>query len=110
MRTTLTIDDDLAVLLKERARELGVPLKEAVNRTIRAGLGEAASARPPPRPRPFRIPSDLGRESISTSSASLRTNLRRKPSPRGPMILPDVNVVFTRTTLICAGQRRSADW
>ncbi|MCK6452191.1 MAG: hypothetical protein L6R19_15285 [Alphaproteobacteria bacterium] len=45
MRTTLTIDDDLAALLKQRARELGVPFKEAVNRTIRAGLGEAAKAR-----------------------------------------------------------------
>jgi hypothetical protein len=42
MRTTLTIDDDLAGLLKQRARELGIPFKEAVNRTIRAGLGEAA--------------------------------------------------------------------
>ena len=45
MRTTLTIDDDLAGLLKRRARELGVPFKEAVNRTIRAGLGEAAKTR-----------------------------------------------------------------
>lgn len=44
MRTTLTLDDDLAGLLKQRARELGVPFKEAVNRTIRAGLGEAAKA------------------------------------------------------------------
>jgi len=42
MRTTLTIDDDLAGLLKQRARELGIPFKEAVNRAIRAGLGEAA--------------------------------------------------------------------
>jgi hypothetical protein len=42
MRTTLTIDDDLAGLLKQRAREQGVPFKEVVNRTIRAGLGEAA--------------------------------------------------------------------
>ena len=42
MRTTLTIDDDLAGLLKQRARELGVPFKEAVNRTIRTGLGKAA--------------------------------------------------------------------
>lgn len=42
VRTTLTIDDDLAGLLKRRARELGVPFKEAVNRTIRAGLGEIA--------------------------------------------------------------------
>jgi hypothetical protein len=45
MRTTLTIDDDLAGLLKERAREMGVPFKEAVNRTIRAGLGETAKKR-----------------------------------------------------------------
>jgi IS30 family transposase len=45
MRTTLTLDDDLAGLLKERARELGIPFKDAVNRTIRAGLGEAAADR-----------------------------------------------------------------
>jgi hypothetical protein len=45
MRTTLTIDDDLAGLLKQRARELGLPFKEVVNRTIRAGLGESAKAR-----------------------------------------------------------------
>jgi hypothetical protein len=45
VRTTLTIDDDLAALLKQRARELGVPFKEAVNRTIRVGLGEAARPR-----------------------------------------------------------------
>lgn len=43
MRTTLTLDDDLAGLLKQRARELGVPFKEAVNRTIRAGLGDATA-------------------------------------------------------------------
>lgn len=45
MRTTLTIDDDLAGLLKRRARELGVPFKEAVNRAIRSGLGEVARPR-----------------------------------------------------------------
>jgi hypothetical protein len=44
MRTTLTIDDDLAGLLKRRAREQGIPFKEAVNRTIRAGLGETRKA------------------------------------------------------------------
>jgi len=57
MRTTLTLDDDLAGLLKERARALGIPFKEAVNRTIRAGLGEA-SARRPPAPRT--IPHSFG--------------------------------------------------
>jgi len=44
MRTTLTLDDDLASLLKRRARELGIPFEEAVNRTIRSSLGEAAVA------------------------------------------------------------------
>ena len=45
MRTTLTIDDDLAGLLKRRARDLGLPFKEVVNRTLRAGLGEEAKPR-----------------------------------------------------------------
>jgi hypothetical protein len=43
MRTTLTLDDDLAGLLKQRARELGIRFEEAVNRTIRAGIGEATA-------------------------------------------------------------------
>ena len=51
MRTTLTLDDDLAGLLKRRAREFGIPFKEAVNRTIRAGMGEAAATRPYPAPK-----------------------------------------------------------
>jgi hypothetical protein len=58
MRTTLTLDDDLAGLLKQRARELGIPFKEAVNRTIRAGLGEAGAARR--RPAPKTIPHSFG--------------------------------------------------
>ena len=44
MRTTLTIDDDLAGLLKQRARKAGIPFKEALNRTIRAGLGETGTS------------------------------------------------------------------
>jgi hypothetical protein len=51
MRTTLTIDDDLAGFLKRRAREQGIPFKEAVNRTIRAGLGERAAPRRGAAPR-----------------------------------------------------------
>jgi hypothetical protein len=46
MRTTLTIDDDLAGLLKRRARELGLPFKDVVNKTLRAGFGEQAKPRP----------------------------------------------------------------
>lgn len=51
MRTTLTLDDDVAGLLKERARRLGVPFKDVVNRVLREGLGNDVrrSRKPPPR-------------------------------------------------------------
>jgi|SRR5208283_529626 hypothetical protein len=57
MRTTLTLDDDLAGLLKQRARELRVPFKEAVNQTIRAGLSDASASS---RPAPETIPHSFG--------------------------------------------------
>jgi hypothetical protein len=57
MRTTLTIDDDLADLLKRRAREIGVPFKEVINRTLRAGLGDQAK---PQHPGPKTIPHAFG--------------------------------------------------
>jgi hypothetical protein len=42
MRIWLTIDDDLANVLKRRARELGLSFDDMVNRTLHAGLGEQA--------------------------------------------------------------------
>lgn len=41
MRTTLTIDDDLAGILKRKARELDKPFKELVNTALRKGLEES---------------------------------------------------------------------
>lgn len=38
MRTTLTLDDDVAVLLKKEARKSGEPFKQVVNRYLRLGL------------------------------------------------------------------------
>jgi hypothetical protein len=38
MRTTLTLDDDVASKLKEAARVTGKPFKEVVNESIRLGL------------------------------------------------------------------------
>ena len=50
MRTTLTVSDDLMGLLKERARRQGVPFKEVVNQTLRAGLGaESRVVKDPPK-------------------------------------------------------------
>jgi hypothetical protein len=43
MRTTLTLDDDLAAKLKEIARERDISFKEAVNTVIRAGFAREKS-------------------------------------------------------------------
>ncbi len=66
MRTTLTLDDDLAGLLHERARRRGVAFKRVVNEVIRSGLGiEARPVADPPQVIPhsfgFRPGIDLDR-------------------------------------------------
>lgn len=66
MRTTLTLDDDLAALLHERALQLGVSFKDIVNATLRTGLGQAGrrTDRPPktiPHSYGFRPGTDLDR-------------------------------------------------
>ncbi len=38
MRTTLTIDDDVAALLKQEMRRSGRPLKQVVNERLRLGF------------------------------------------------------------------------
>jgi len=40
MRTTLTLDDDLVVALKERAQVLRKPFKQVVNDVLRRGLSD----------------------------------------------------------------------
>jgi hypothetical protein len=56
VRTTLTLDDDVAARVKELARERGISFKEAVNETLRIGLGTAQGSR-----RRYRLPtSDMG--------------------------------------------------
>jgi hypothetical protein len=47
MRTTLTLDDDLAERLADLARESRKPFKAVVNETLRRGLGESAPTLPP---------------------------------------------------------------
>lgn len=45
MRTTLTLDPDVARLLKEEAHRQRKPFKQVVNEAIRKGLGPAPDAR-----------------------------------------------------------------
>lgn len=51
MRTTITLDEDLAVRLKVTARERGVPFKDVVNSAIRRGLTPEGV-----QSRPYRVP------------------------------------------------------
>ena len=52
MRTTLTIDDDVAVQLERLQRERDTSLKQLVNDALRQGLNQL-EAKPKPR-KPFR--------------------------------------------------------
>ncbi len=57
MRTTLTLEKDVAAALREEARRSGRPLKGIVNDTLRAGL----AARKTPAGRRYRVtPVSLG--------------------------------------------------
>ena len=49
MRTTLTLDEDIAVKLKAESRKTGRPFRDTVNSCLRAGLSvrkQSAAARP----------------------------------------------------------------
>jgi ribbon-helix-helix CopG family protein len=47
MRTTVTLDEDVAAKLKQVARERGVSFKAVLNDVIRAGLSDSALPRKP---------------------------------------------------------------
>jgi hypothetical protein len=51
MRTTLTLDDDVAAQLREEAARQGLPFKQVLNRTLRVGLRAGSGA---PERKPFR--------------------------------------------------------
>ena len=45
MRTTLTLDDDVAALLRQQAATRGVSFKEMVNQALRAGIAREMTPR-----------------------------------------------------------------
>lgn len=53
MRTTVTLDPDLAAKLRSLARERGVSFREALNSALRRGLAAGAVG----SKRPYRLPS-----------------------------------------------------
>jgi hypothetical protein len=50
MRTTLTLDDDVAAKLKDYAGRKRIPFREAVNSLLRRGLVAQEGAVPPGKP------------------------------------------------------------
>ena len=55
MRTTLTLDDDVAALLNKEMLESGEPFKQVVNRYLRLGLTTKQQARKPFKVKPFNL-------------------------------------------------------
>lgn len=83
MRTTLTIDDDLAGILKQQAHEMGKPLKELVNTALRRGLVDKLGENTRPisvRPHDFgasRPGLDLGRLNQFVDELEVEDYLRK---------------------------------
>lgn len=50
MRTTITLDEDVAAKVQTLMRERGISFKEAINQTLRLGLGQGA------KPVPYKVP------------------------------------------------------
>jgi hypothetical protein len=56
MRTTVTLDPDVAAKLRQESRERNISFKEALNSNLRRGF-----ERSPTKPRSFRLPTrDMG--------------------------------------------------
>ncbi|MGA9422013.1 MAG: hypothetical protein WBW61_06590 [Rhodanobacteraceae bacterium] len=66
MRTTVTLDPDVEILLKQAMRENGLPFKQVLNNALRSGLGKRSDkAIKPFRQRVFR----LGRPRVDLTKA-----------------------------------------
>ena len=65
MRTTLSLDDDLAARLRATAHERGISFKHAVNEAIRSGLEQ------PRRSRPYRVRArNMGAPAVDLTKAT----------------------------------------
>ena len=80
MRTTLTLDEDVAAKLKAISRRSGRAFREVVNETLRQGLVKAPSG---PSAKPFKIRArDLGPLAAGLSLDNISELLDRVEGPR----------------------------
>jgi hypothetical protein len=79
MRTTLTLDDDVAAKLRAESRRSGRPFREIVNETLRRGL---LIRRSPGTEQPFKVtPRDLGNLKPGLSLDSIAELLEQVEGP-----------------------------
>lgn len=68
MRTTLTLDDDVAAKLREQVRKSGNSLKEIVNEALRVGLNRSTPKKARKRfvvtARPLGLPAGMSYDNI----------------------------------------------
>lgn len=81
MRTTLTLDDDVAALLKKEVRKSGMSLKGAVNHFLRRGMAHSAEApsrkRFVVRSRPLALPQGASYDRVSQLLEDLEGPMHR---------------------------------
>jgi hypothetical protein len=68
VRTTLTLDEDVAIKLRAEARRSGEPFKQIVNRVLRLGLNTQAQVKSLPpfkvKARPLGLPPGLSYDNV----------------------------------------------
>jgi hypothetical protein len=80
MRTTLTLDDDVAIAIERRRRQLDHTLKEEVNDLLRAGLAQVEGGRQQRALRRFRVePLDAGELLIDIADVSAALDIAEGP-------------------------------
>jgi predicted transcriptional regulator len=80
MRTTVTLDPDVAAALKEAARRRGTSFKEVLNEAVRQGLGARPVAREyqmPSRPMGLRAGVDIDKALALAASEEDAETLRK---------------------------------
>lgn len=80
VRTTLSLDDDVAKLLEKESRRTGASFKEVVNRFLRLGL--VAATRPPRKPfvvapRKLDLPAGLNYDNVEQLLDAIEGPARR---------------------------------
>ena len=109
VRTTLTLDDDLAARLRDDAHERGISFKAAANEAIRSGLEQSR------RPRPYRLRARrMGVPAVDlTKATQLAAQLEDEELARrlrGDGEAADTNVLLAAVNRDARGHQTAAEW